>query len=196
MKTGHFSTHAPHVVQSQIASGDTLGIAVFEGASNTGGTVALSSQLNIDNNTVSQNSLGVFVSLYAFSATATQTGQMNNNSVTSNGFGTVASESAAGVSFFDSASQAGVAIQTFNLVGNQISGNTTNGILTKASGTGATQTVTLAGGNHINANTGFGLYLLNSLIAPATVTVHINSNDLSGNSSGTTHTAGAITLTP
>src|SRR6185295_18397437 len=127
---------------------------------------------------------------------ATQSGQLTGNLVTSNGFGTVASQSAAGVTFLDTVTNGGAAGQTFQLSNNRISYNTTNGVFTSASGAGAVQTFTLVGGNnHINHNTGFGLYLVNG--GAATVTFHTGvGNDLTGNSSGPLKTAGIVTVTP
>jgi hypothetical protein len=172
-----------------------FGVFVVDGAANFGGALTLSSQINIDNNTILHNSEGIFVSLYAASATATQSGQLIGNLVTSNGFGTVSSESAAGVTFFDTVTSGGAAGQTFQLSNNTISYNTTNGIFTSASGAGAVQTFTLVGGNHINHNTGFGLYLVNG--GGATVTFHTGvGNDLTGNSSGPLKTVGVVTVTP
>jgi hypothetical protein len=183
-------------IDRNLITDDTFGLLVFEGAENDNGSASLSSTLNIIGNTITRESFGVLVSLDADSATVSQNGAMTGNTVTYNSATPFFSSGGTlgAVTFLVTASNAGIASQGFALTNNLISENSANGIFTLANGTGATQSISLAGGNVVTNNDGFGLYLVNAGLA--TVTFRTDATNLTGNANGPLQTSGTVNVVP
>jgi hypothetical protein len=154
----------------------------------TANTATVVQTLAIDGNGISAAaSNGIASALVAGAAgTVSQGGTVNANTVRSAGNGVLISAGAVG---------AGTAGVNLSLSGNILSQNAGNGFAGQANGAGASETITLVSGsgNHFTSNGGAGVFLSN---LGGSLTFHINGNDLSGNTGGTTATAGAVTITP
>jgi hypothetical protein len=170
---------------NRIASSGRNGIYLLQKA--TGATVAQS--VSVDGNTIAMaGANGLYSRLLAGSGAAiTQLGTIDGNVVSGAG--------SDGVRIGVVADPSGGADLVLGLSGNSVGANAGNGFAGLANGANVTETVTLVSGsgNHFTGNGGAGAYLSNLGVS---LTFHIDGNDLSGNSGGTTATAGAVTVTP
>ncbi|MFO1057278.1 MAG: hypothetical protein U1E53_09960, partial [Dongiaceae bacterium] len=202
---------------------NAIGTAADEGISldnnifAIGGTVT--SGLSLSNNTIGNaGSAGIYLVQTGGSATVVQTLTMNSNAVSAAGANGIASRlsfgapgsftqggtinannvRSAGVNglLVGATAGAGATVGTnLSLSGNTLTLNGGNGFAGLANGAGASETFTLVSGsgNHFTSNGGAGVYLSNT---GGSLSFAINLNDLSGNTGGTTATAGTVTITP